>query len=64
LESCKKVHAKIKVIWTCRTMGVVVALWNDQTRENLDFGNTMVIKHKVKTRIETKKIWIETFKAI
>jgi hypothetical protein len=45
-------------------MGVVVALWNDQTRENLDFGNTMVIKHKVKTRIETKKIWIETFKAI
>jgi hypothetical protein len=41
-----------------------VALWKDWTRENLDFGNLMVLKHKVKTRIETKKIWIETFKAI
>jgi hypothetical protein len=37
-------------------MGVVVAFRKDWTRENLDFGNSMEIKHKVKTRIETKKI--------
>jgi len=60
----KRVHARIEVIWTCRTMGVMVALWKDQTRENLDFGNSMEIKCKVKTKIETKKIWIETFKEI
>ncbi len=58
----KRVHVRIKVIWTCRTMGVVVALWKDRTRENLDFGNLMEIKHKVKTRIEQRKFELKPSK--